>query len=138
MRCRPDPEHSHGHTVSEWKNIRCVQHSTCVLCNYTLITAYIERHLGDVVVKHYNPEDSMEFSNEAKKYMDSLSNKSLASETIGITSRKLNSFKLPTNEIISINLLSNFNQVKINRKSKSLGNFCLMISLVFFLLTYRN
>ena len=93
----------------------------------------IERHLGDVVVKHYNPEDSMEFSNEAKKYMDSLSNKSLASEAIGIASRKLNSFNLPTNEIISINLLSNFNQVKINRRSKSLGNFCLMISLVFFL-----
>ena len=75
----------------------------------------------------------MEFSNEAKKYMDSLSNKSLASEAIGIASRKLNSFNLPTNEIISINLLSNFNQVKINRRSKSLGNFCLMISLVFFL-----
>ena len=93
----------------------------------------IERHLGDVVVKHYNPEDSMEFSNEAKKYMDSLSNKSLASEAIGIASRKLNSFNLPTNEIISINLLSNFNQVKINRRSKSLGNFCLIISLVFFL-----
>ena len=83
----------------------------------------IERHLGDVVVKHYNPEDSMEFSNEAKKYMDSLSNKSLASEAIGIASRKLNSFNLPTNEIISINLLSNFNQVKINRRSKSLEIF---------------
>ena len=93
----------------------------------------IERQLGDVVVKVFNPEDSMEFSNDAKKYIDSLSNKSLASEAIGIASRKLNSFNLPTNEIISINLLSNFNQIKINRRSKSLGNFCLMVSIFFIL-----
>ena len=93
----------------------------------------IERQLGDVVVKVFNPEDSMEFSNDAKKYMDSLSNKSLASEAIGVASRKLNSFNLPSNEIISINLVSNFNQIKINRRSKSLGNFCLMISIFFIL-----
>ena len=65
--------------------------------------------------------------------MDSLSNKSLASEAIGIASRKLNSFNLPTDEIMSVNLLSNFNQVKINRRSKTLGNFCLMISMIFVL-----
>ena len=93
----------------------------------------IERQLGDVVVKVFNPEDSMDFSNDAKKYMDSLSNKSLASEAIGVASRKLNSFNLPSNEIISINLVSNFNQIKINRRSKSLGNFCLMISIFFIL-----
>ena len=93
----------------------------------------IERQLGDVVVKVFNPEDSMEFSNDAKKYMDSLTNKSLASEAIGIASRKLNSFNLPSNEMISINLLSNFNQVKINRRSKALGNFCLLISFLFIL-----
>ena len=93
----------------------------------------IERQLGDVVVKVFNPEDSMEFSNDAKKYMDSLANKSLASEAIGIASRKLNSFNLPSNEMISINLLSNFNQVKINRRSKALGNFCLLISFLFIL-----
>ena len=93
----------------------------------------IERQLGDVVVKVFNPEDSMEFSNDAKKYMDSLSNKSLASEAIGVASRKLNSFNLPTNEIVSINLVSNFNQIKVNRRSKSLGNFCLMISIFFIL-----
>ena len=93
----------------------------------------IERQLGDVVVKIFNPEDSMEFSNDAKKYMDSLSNKSLASEAIGVASRKLNSFNLPSNEIVSINLVSNFNQIKINRRSKSLGNFCLMISIFFIL-----
>ena len=93
----------------------------------------IERQLGDVVVKVFNPEDSMEFSNDAKKYMDSLSNKSLASEAIGVASRKLNSFNLPSNEIVSINLVSNFNQIKINRRSKSLGNFCLMISIFFIL-----
>ena len=91
----------------------------------------IERQLGDVVVKTYDPEDSIEFSDDAKKYIDSLSNKSLASEAIGIASRKLNSFNLPTDEIMSVNLLSNFNQVKINRRSKSLGNFCLMISMIF-------
>ena len=93
----------------------------------------IERQLGDVVVKIYNPEDSAEISDDAKKYIDSLSNKSLASEAIGIASRKLNSFDLETNEIISVNLLSNFNQVKINRRSKSLGNFCLLISMIFIL-----
>ncbi|WP_440913141.1 PilN domain-containing protein [Candidatus Pelagibacter sp.] len=93
----------------------------------------IERQLGDVVVKTYDPEDSIEFSDDAKKYMDSLSNKSLASEAIGIASRKLNSFNLPTDEIMSVNLLSNFNQVKINRRSKTLGNFCLMISMIFVL-----
>ena len=93
----------------------------------------IERQLGDVVVKVYNPEDSMDFSNDAKKYMDSLSNKSLASEAIGAASRKLNSFNVPSDEIISINLVSNFNQIKINRRSKSLGNICLMISMIFIL-----
>ena len=97
------------------------------------ISKGIERQLGDVVVKNYNPEDSIEFSNDAKKYIDSLGNKSLASEAIGIASRKLNSFNLETNEIMSINLLSNFNQVKINRRSKSLGNFCLVISMFFIL-----
>ena len=93
----------------------------------------IERQLGDVIIKTYNPEDSAEFSDDAKKYIDSLSNKSLASEAIGIASRKLNSFNLTTNEIMSVNLLSNFDQVKINRRSKSLGNFCLMISMIFVL-----
>ena len=93
----------------------------------------IERQLGDVVVKVFNPEDSMEFSSDAQKYMDSLSNKSLASEAIGVASRKLNSFNLPSNEIVSINLVSNFNQIKINRRSKSLGNFCLVISILFIL-----
>ena len=97
------------------------------------ISKGIERQLGDVVVKNYNPEDTIEFSNDAKKYIDSLGNKSLASEAIGIASRKLNSFNLETNEIMSINLLSNFNQVKINRRSKSLGNFCLVISMIFIL-----
>ncbi|WP_440633778.1 PilN domain-containing protein [Candidatus Pelagibacter sp. HIMB1485] len=93
----------------------------------------IERQLGDVVVKIYNPEDSAEISDGAKKYIDSLSNKSLTSEAIGIASRKLNSFNLETSEIMSVNLLSNFNQLKINRRSKSLGNFCLMISMIFVL-----
>ena len=93
----------------------------------------IERQLGDVVVKVFNPEDSMEFSNDAKKFIDSLANKSLASEAIGAAFRKLNSFNLPSDEIMSINLVSNFNQIKINRKSKSLGNFCLIISLFFIL-----
>ena len=97
------------------------------------ISKGIERQLGDVVVNIYNPEDSIEFSDDAQKYLDSLENKSLASEAIGIASRKLNSFNVETNEIMSLNLLSSFNQVKINRRSKSLGNFCLMISVIFIL-----
>ena len=91
----------------------------------------IERQLGEVVIKNYNPEDLLEFSNEAKKFLDSLSNKSQVSEAIGVASRKLNSFNVPSDEIISINLLSNFNQIKINRRSKVLGNFCLTIALFF-------
>ena len=94
----------------------------------------IERQLNDIVVKVYNPEDMLEFSDQAKKFLDSLSNKSLASEAIGAASRKLNPFNMPSDEILSINLLSNFDQIKINRKSKSLGNFCLTISAVFVLI----
>ena len=94
----------------------------------------IERQLNDIVVKVYNPEDMLEFSDQAKKFLDSLSNKSLASEAIGAASRKLNPFNLQSDEILSINLLSNFDQIKINRRSKSLGNFCLMISAIFILI----
>ena len=94
----------------------------------------IERQLNDIVVKVYNPEDMLEFSDQAKKFLDSLSNKSLASEAIGAASRKLNPFNMSSDEILSINLLSNFDQIKINRKSKSLGNFCLTISAVFILI----
>ena len=94
----------------------------------------IERQLNDIVVKVYNPEDMLEFSDQAKKFLDSLSNKSLASEAIGAASRKLNPFNMSSEEILSINLLSNFDQIKINRKSKSLGNFCLTISAVFILI----
>ena len=34
----------------------------------------IERQLNDIVVKVYNPEDMLEFSDQAKKFLDSLSN----------------------------------------------------------------
>ena len=94
----------------------------------------IERQLGEIVIKQYNPEDSVEFSNEAQKYLDSLSNKSLASEAIGAASRKLNSFNLETDEIYSINLVSNNSQIKINRRSKSLGGACMMMAGLFVLI----
>ena len=94
----------------------------------------IERQLGEIVIKQYNPEDSVEFSNEAQKYLDSLSNKSLASEAIGAASRKLNSFNLETDEIYSINLVSNNSQIKINRRSKSLGGVCMMMAGLFVLI----
>ena len=97
------------------------------------ISKGIERQLGEVVVKHYNPEDSMTFSNDAQKFVDSLNNKSLVSEAAGVAIRKLNSFNVATREIMSINLLSNFNQIKINRRSKSLGNFCMTIAALFIL-----
>ena len=76
------------------------------------------------MIDKYNPENSLEFSDEAKKYIDSLPDKSLAAEAIGSAMRKLNSFNLKTKEIFSINLLSGVNQIKINRRSKSLGNVC--------------
>ena len=95
----------------------------------------IERQLGEVIIKQYNPEDSVEFSDQAQKYIDSLENKSLASEAIGAALRKLNSFNVDTKEIISLNLLSNFNQIKINRRSAALGNVCLSIS-AFFIIAF--
>jgi hypothetical protein len=95
----------------------------------------IERQLGEVIIKQYNPEDSVEFSDQAQKYIDSLENKSLASEAIGTALRKLNSFNVDTKEIISLNLLSNYNQIKINRRSTALGNVCLSIS-AFFIIAF--
>lgn len=94
----------------------------------------IERQLGEILIKKYNPEDSLEISDPAKKYLDSLPDKSIASEAIGSAIRKLNPFNSKTKEIFSINLLSNVSQVKINRRSTSLGNFCLMISCLFLII----
>ena len=100
----------------------------------TNLSKGIERQLGEIVIDKYNPENSLEFSDEAKKYIDSLSDKSLAAEAIGSAMRKLNSFNLKTKEAFSINLLSGVNQIKINRRSKSLGNACLLISSIFVLI----
>ena len=93
----------------------------------------IERHLGDILIKQFNPKDTFEFSDDAEKYLDSLSNQSLISEALGIALRKVNPFNIDTHEMFSINALPRVEQLKINRKSLTLGKTCLAFASIFFL-----
>ena len=93
----------------------------------------IERHLGDILIKQFNPKDTFEFSDDAEKYLDSLSNQSLISEALGIALRKVNPFNIDTHEMFSINALPRVEQLKINRKSLTLGKTCLAFASIFVL-----
>ena len=93
----------------------------------------IERHLGDILIKQFNPKDTFEFSDDAEKYLDSLSNQSLISEALGIALRKVNPFSIDTHEMFSINALPRVEQLKINRKSLTLGKTCLAFASIFVL-----
>ena len=70
----------------------------------------LERQLGEMVIKKFNPKDTFDFSDEAEKYLDSLKNHSLISESLGIALRKVNPFEIKTHEIFSFNLLPRSNQ----------------------------
>ena len=77
----------------------------------------LERQLGEMIIKRFNPKDTFDFSDEAEKYLDSLKNHSLISESLGIALRKVNPFEINSHEMFSLNLLPRSNQLKINRKS---------------------
>ena len=61
--------------------------------------------LGEMIIKRFNPKDTFDFSDEAEKYLDSLKNHSLISESLGIALRKVNPFEINSHEMFSLNLL---------------------------------
>jgi type IV pilus assembly protein PilN len=95
----------------------------------------LERQLGEMVIKQFNPKDTFDFSDEAEKYLDSLKSHSLISESLGIALRKVNPFEINTHEMFSFNLLPRSAQLKINRKSLVLGKTCLAFASFFIFIT---
>ena len=98
----------------------------------------LERQLGEMIIKRFNPKDTFDFSDEAEKYLDSLKNHSLISESLGIALRKVNPFEINSHEMFSLNLLPRSNQLKINRKSLVLGKTCLAFASFFVFITLAH
>ena len=98
----------------------------------------LERQLGEMVIKQFNPKDTFDFSDEAEKYLDSFKNHSLISESLGIALRKVNPFEIKTQEMFSFNLLPRSNQLKVNRKSLVLGKTCLAFASFFIFITLMH
>ena len=95
----------------------------------------LEKQLEEVVIKSYDPEESITFANNEKKYLDALSNKSQIINCIGAGVRRLNSFNVDyENEIYSHNLLPRAHQLKINRKSNTFAKYCYSFSFVILLI----
>lgn len=95
----------------------------------------LEKQLGDVVIKQYDPEESINFLDENKKYLDALSNKSKTISAIGSGIRRLNAYNADYEyEKFDFNLLPRADQLKINRKSKSFAKYCYGLSFVIFLI----
>ena len=95
----------------------------------------LEKQLEEVVIKSYDPEESITFANNEKKYLDALSNKSQIINCIGAGVRRLNSFNADyENEIYSHNLLPRAHQLKINRKSNTFAKYCYSFSFVILLI----
>ena len=95
----------------------------------------LERQLGEIVIKQFDPKDTFDFSDEAAEHLNSLKNHSLISESLGIALRKVNAFEINTHEMFSINLLPRTNQLKVNRKSLALGKVCLVFASFFIFIT---
>ena len=94
----------------------------------------LEKQLGELVIKSYDPEESVTFDDNEKKYLDSLSNKSEIMECIGAGVRKLNAFEVNyEEEIYNHNLLPRAEQLKINKKSTVFAKYCYCLSLAIFL-----
>ena len=90
----------------------------------------LEKQLGELVIKSYDPEESVTFDDNEKKYLDSLSNKSEIMECIGAGVRKLNAFEVNyEEEIYNHNLLPRAEQLKINKKSTVFAKYCYCLSL---------
>ena len=97
----------------------------------------LEKQLGEIVIKNYDPEESINFEEKAKKYLDALPNKSKIINCIGAGTRRLNCFDIENeNELYNFNLLPKANQLKINRKAKSFASTCYVISSVILLLSF--
>ena len=99
--------------------------------------AGMQKQLGeDFVIKEYDPEESITFGSDATKFIDSLPNKSLTASAMGAAIRKVNAFEIQdaTDEFFNFNFLPRFNQLKINRKSKTCGKFFLITGLVILFL----
>ena len=95
----------------------------------------LERQLGEIIIKQFDPKDTFDFSDEAAEHLNSLKNHSLISESLGIALRKVNPFEINTHEMFSFNLLPRSNQLKVNRKSLVLGKTCLAFASFFILIT---
>ena len=95
----------------------------------------LERQLGEIIIKQFDPKDTFDFSDEAAEHLNSLKNHSLISESLGIALRKVNAFEINTHEMFSINLLPRTNQLKVNRKSLALGKVCLVFASFFIFIT---
>ena len=100
-------------------------------------SAGLAKHLGEeLVLKEYDPTESIEVDEDAKKYVDSLPNISMSASAVGSALRKLNSFEIPnaTDEIFKFNFVPKIDQLKINRKSTAAGKFFMTIGLVIIFL----
>jgi hypothetical protein len=98
----------------------------------------LERQLGEIIIKQFDPKDTFDFSDEAAEHLNSLKNHSLISESLGIALRKVNSFEIDTHEMFSLNLLPRSNQLKVNRKSLVLGKTCLAFASFFIFITLMH
>ena len=98
----------------------------------------LERQLGEIIIKQFDPKDTFDFSDEAAEHLNSLKNHSLISESLGIALRKVNPFEIDTHEMFSFNLLPRSNQLKVNRKSLVLGKTCLAFASFFIFITLMH
>ena len=99
-------------------------------------SAGLAKHLGEeLVLKEYDPAESIEVDDDSKKYIDSLPNVSMSAAAIGSALRKLNSFEIQnaTDEIFKFNFVPKIQQLKINRKSTAAGKFFMTIGIVILL-----
>ena len=95
----------------------------------------LEKQLGEVVIKTYDPEESITFGDDEKKYLDALPNKSKTINCIGAGLRKLNAYNVANeNQMYDFNLLPRASQLKINRKANSFSKYCFAISFFVFLI----
>ena len=99
-------------------------------------SAGLGKQLGEeIVIKEYDPTESIEVDDDAKKYVDSLPNISMSASAVGSALRKLNSFEIPnaTDEFFKFNFVPKIQQLKINRKSTAAGKFFMIVGLIILL-----
>jgi type IV pilus assembly protein PilN len=93
----------------------------------------LEKQLGEVVIKTYDPEESITFGDDEKKYLDALPNKSKTINCIGVGLRKLNAYNVANeNQMYDFNLLPRAEQLKVNRKANSFSKYCFIMSFLIF------